>query len=116
MFVSGCSLLQDGAVQLTIGHHQLQGKQMPLKKPFAMLERTATAPQGIAEYRVGAGRCLLASASFRQLLLLRTAGCRHYYIQAAFQDPPVCTHFQASEVRSWGKTPLHVQKQTKHSR
>ena len=37
-----CWLQKGDALQLTIGNHQLEGKKVALKKPFAILE-----PEGI---------------------------------------------------------------------
>lgn len=44
-----------GAVMLTIGYHQLEGKRMELKKPFAVLDRVADAEGHSTEYKVGRG-------------------------------------------------------------
>jgi hypothetical protein len=37
-----CTPQKAGKVQLTIGYHLLEGKRVPLKKPFAVLEKVAT--------------------------------------------------------------------------
>ena len=54
-----CSLPMQGAVMLTIGYHQLEGKRIELKKPFAVLDLVAAAEgqagegeEESAEYKV----------------------------------------------------------------
>lgn len=46
---------------LTIGYHQLEGKRMELKKPFAVLDRAAGGEGGATGYKVGeeALECIL---------------------------------------------------------
>lgn len=41
--------LPQGSVLLTIGYHQLEGKRMELKKPFAVLDRVAGSGSGSSE-------------------------------------------------------------------
>lgn len=41
--------LHQGSVLLTIGYHQLEGKRMELKKPFAVLDRVAGSGSGSSE-------------------------------------------------------------------
>lgn len=49
--LAAASLLQ-GAVLLTIGYHQLEGKRIELKKPFAVLDKVGGGEeQGAAEYK-----------------------------------------------------------------
>lgn len=41
------------ALQLTIGNHQLEGKKVALKKPFAILQPEAINPSGLCQsYKV----------------------------------------------------------------
>lgn len=60
-----------GSVLLTIGYHQLEGKRMELKKPFAVLDRVTGSGSGeegqdSTQYkvprRVRWARCLLLCA------------------------------------------------------
>ncbi|EFN54833.1 hypothetical protein CHLNCDRAFT_134854 [Chlorella variabilis] len=50
--VGTLSVSSSGAVMLTIGYHQLEGKRMELKKPFAVLDRVADAEGHSTEYKV----------------------------------------------------------------
>lgn len=45
-----CLALQ-GSIFLTIGYHQLEGSRVPLKKPFAILEKDTS--EGSTGYQVG---------------------------------------------------------------
>ncbi|KAL4441215.1 hypothetical protein ABPG77_011452 [Micractinium sp. CCAP 211/92] len=50
--VGTLSVSSSGSVLLTIGYHQLEGKRMELKKPFAVLDKAEGGERGEAGYKV----------------------------------------------------------------
>lgn len=47
-------LVQQGAIQLHIGYHQLEGKRVELKKPYAVLDKVA-GPDGTPYFKARGG-------------------------------------------------------------
>ncbi|KAL4452232.1 hypothetical protein ABPG75_007894 [Micractinium tetrahymenae] len=50
--VGTLSVSSSGSVLLTIGYHQLEGKRVELKKPFAVLDRTSSEEGGSTGFKV----------------------------------------------------------------
>lgn len=47
-----CSANLQGAVTLTIGYHQLEGKRLEVKKPLVLLDKVAGKEGHCTEYQV----------------------------------------------------------------
>lgn len=62
------------SVKLTIGYHQLEGKRVPLKKPYAILDRAAPGQQQQAEQQPQQreGQSALPHAGYKVIGVVRS--------------------------------------------